>query len=155
MLPKTKTAKSAAITVEALHAACDLTAAAHGALSVHQESPLLGKVSQQLDMITAHLAIPNVPSSEWKLSYAAAATALTSNTHSSPTPASTPRVTSTANSSVHPHFRPCPLPTKCFDITLSQKTQDSPTLANLSNDDLICRVLQALKESDYWLGDRP
>ena len=118
-LPKTKTAKSAAITVEALHAARDLTAAARGALSVHQESPLLGKVSQQLDAITAHLAIPNVPSSERKLSYAAA---LTSNTHSAPTPASTPRVISTANSSVHPHFRPRPLPAKRFDITLSQKT---------------------------------
>src|SRR6266481_4983170 len=79
-LPKTKTAKTAAIRVEALHAICNLAISAWGSLPDHQETSMLSKVSSQLDMITAHLGIPMAPISDGKCTYAAA---LTAGTHGS------------------------------------------------------------------------
>ena len=56
--PKTKTAKTAVITVEALCAACSLAASARVSLLAHHKNPVLNKVSAQLDAITVQLAIP-------------------------------------------------------------------------------------------------
>jgi len=75
VLPKTKTAKTAAITVEALHATCSLVTSVHMLLPVaHHENPVLKKFSTQLDAITVQLAIPIVSSLNGKQSYAATLT---------------------------------------------------------------------------------
>ena len=72
-LPKTKTAKTAAIMVEALHAACSLATSARMSLpTAHLKKPVLNKVSTQLDAIAAQLAIPIVSSVNGKQSYATA-----------------------------------------------------------------------------------
>src|SRR6266481_3092838 len=60
-LPKTKTTKTATIVVETLLAACGLVTVACSSLLDNQESPMLSKVSSQLDVVTAHLAIPRAP----------------------------------------------------------------------------------------------
>ena len=70
-LPRTKTAKTAAIMVEALRTACSLAASACSSLpAAHLENPVLNKVSTQLDAIAAQLAIPITPSPSGKQSYA-------------------------------------------------------------------------------------
>ena len=70
-LPKTKTAKTAAITVEALRTARSLAASARTSLpAAHLENLVLNKVSTQLDAIAVQLAIPIAPSSSGKQSYA-------------------------------------------------------------------------------------
>ena len=56
--PKTKTVKTAVITVEALCAARSLAASTCMSLLAHHENLVLNKVSAQLDAITAQLAIP-------------------------------------------------------------------------------------------------
>ena len=69
-LPKTKTVKTAIITVETLHATCSLATSACVSLLAHHENLVLNKASTQLDAITVQLAIPIVSSLNGKQSYA-------------------------------------------------------------------------------------
>ena len=75
-LPKTKTAKSALITVDALHAARDLVAAACASLQEGNEGPTLKDISNQLESITARLTTPSSspPTPTPQCSYASALT---------------------------------------------------------------------------------
>ena len=129
-LPKTKTAKTAAITVEALHAACSLAVSARTSLpAAHLENPVLNKVSTQLDAIAAQLAIPIVPSVNGKQSYA---TALTSGVRPLPAAsaasvsvsASLDNIPSPCLPRPHPHSHPHPhsCPMMHFDLTLTQQS---------------------------------
>ena len=122
-LPKSKTAKTAAVTVEALHAACNLIASVHMSLpTAHLENPVLNKVGTQLDAITVQLAIPITSSLSGKQSYtatlssgicplpAASATSVSASLDNTPSP-------SLPYPHPHPHPHPCPRPTMCFNLT--------------------------------------
>ena len=164
-LPKTKTTKTAAITVEALHAACSLAASVCTSLpTTHLENPVLNKVSTQLDAIAAQLAIPIMSSLNGKQSYT---TTLTLGIHPLPAasaasvsvPASLDNIPSLCLPLPHPHShprpRPCPGPMTHFDLTLTQQSQSSPVFMDLSNDALIIKILGAMKDADCWLEDWP
>ena len=42
-----------------------------------------------------------------------------------------------------------------FDLTLTQELWDKPVLADLSNHELVRKVLNTLCEADCWFEDRP
>ena len=171
-LPKTKTAKTAVITIEALHTARSLAASAQVSLLAHKENTALSKVSMQLDAIAAHLAISAVPPSDQKRSYA---TVLTSGIHPLRTAsaASAASATSTSTSTSIddtpslpplplPHPRPCPHPcphprphpATRFDMTLTLKSRDSPISTDWSNEDLIGKILVAMRDTNCWMEER-
>src|SRR6266481_3607086 len=138
-LPKTKTAKTAVINIEVLHLARNLAESACALLQEHWKGPQLDDISRQLEVIKAHLDIPSAAQSPQKLSYAATVAIGTQ----SPSPG------------VSPAPPPHPLPARRFDITVTQKSRNEPVFANLSNKELIARILAALRAADVWLDDRP
>ena len=162
-LPKTKTAKTAAITVEALHAACSLAASARTSLpTTHLENPVLNKVSTQLDAIAAQLAIPITSSLNGKQSYAAA---LASGVRPLPAASASPVSVSASLDNTpslclprphpHPHPCPCPRPMTHFNLMLTQQSRSSPVFEDLSNNALIIKILGAMRDADCRLEDQP
>jgi len=137
VLPKTKAAKMATIPIEALHLV--MTAQA---LLLHnrREGLQLNDISKQLEVIMARLDTQNASCLPQKHSYASVLTTGTLG----PTMATTP-----------PLSLPLPRPAQCFDITLVQKSRDSLVFVNLTSNELIAKILKALREADCWLEDRP
>ena len=144
-LPKTrtmKTAKTVAISVEVWHMAHELATSARAALHRQHNAPRLDAISRQLEVITARLGAPNAPPITQKLPYASA---LTEGTQC---------LTQVGTMNLHPPLCPCPRPAKRFDITLVQKSRDSPVFTKLSNEELISEILNALRDGDCWYEDR-
>ena len=137
-LPKTKTAKTVFIPVETLHLARDLAGSACALLQEHHTGSQLNDISRQLKAIQTQLATPSEAQLPQKLSYAA--------TLAMGMASSSPKATP-------PPFgiRTCHV--RQYDITLTQKSRDKPALIGLSNDDMIARILEALRAADVCLEE--
>ena len=134
-LPKTRTtkpAKTVAISAEVWHTARELATSAWATLHRQHNTPRLDAISRQLEVIMARIGAPNAPPITQKLSYASA---LTEGTQC---------LTQVGTTNLHPPSRPRPCPTKRFDITLVQKSRNSPVFTELSNEELISKILDAL-----------
>ena len=70
-LPKTKTAKTAIITIESLHLMRDLVKSASTQMKEPHKGPSLEDISHQLEAIQTHLDTNGIPLKPQKLSYAA------------------------------------------------------------------------------------
>ena len=136
LLPKTKTAKSATIPLEALYCARDLATLACTSLHECCQDPCLDNINKQLDTITTHLGIPSATQTPFKPSYASVLAAGTQ------CPASPPKKIA---DKLHP-----PCARACFDFTLVQKACDQPVLTDLTNENLIDNIYEALNEADCW-----
>ena len=136
-LPKTKTAKSATIPLEALYRARDLAASACTSLHECCQDPRLDNINKQLDAITTHLGIPSATQTPVKPSYASVLAAGTQ------CPASPPK--KIADKLCPPHAR------ACFDFTLVQKAHDQPVLTDLTNENLIDNIYEALNKGESRL----
>ena len=137
-LPKTRTSKTVAITVKTLHLAHRLVESACALLQEHHGNPQLDGISRQLEDIKTQLDVSNPVRPPQKPSYAAT---LSTGIKSPALAANT--------SSPRPHT------TRQHIITLSQKLRDRPVLVDLSNEELIARILRALCAADVWFKDRP
>ena len=137
-LPKTKTAKTAIITIKSLHLMRDLVESASAQTKEPHKGLSLEDISRQLEAIQTHLDTNGIPLKPQKLSYAATLSTDTKTTPSAP--ATTPKPHTI------PHSTPCPAPRppKRFSLTLSQKTKGGPALPGLSNVELTHKILDAI-----------
>ena len=136
-LPKTRTFKTAAITVEALCLTCRLAESARALLQEGHRDPQLDGISRQLEDIKTQLDASNPVRPPQKLSYAA----ILSAGIKSPAPAAD-------TSPSWPHT------TRQHIIMLSQKLHDRPILVDLSNEELIARILGVLCAANVWFKDK-
>src|SRR6266481_3510376 len=131
-IPKLKAAKMTSIAIDALLLTCELAESAHAQLQGHHGAPLADDISRQLEDIRAHLGISSAARMSRKPSYAAA---LTADIKSSVPAAGLPP----------PQPQPRPCVTGRFSIMLVQKSHDKPVFADLSNNELIGKILDALR----------
>ena len=130
-LPKTEKAKTAAITVKALHHVHQLSGSTCSLLQEHHNGPRLDDISRQIDNIKTLLVTPSSTRSPQKMSYAATLAMGTK----SPAPPAPPQ----------------PLPARRHDVTLTQKSRKNPVLANLTNNELISKITATLWDADVGL----
>ena len=135
-LPKTKTAKSATLPLKALYRAHDLAASACTSLHECCQDPHLDNINKQLDAITTHLGIPSTTQTPVKPSYASVLAT------GAQCPASPPPEVA---AKLHPLRAGA-----CFDFTLVQKAHDKPVLMDLTNENLINNIYEAINKADCW-----
>src|SRR6266481_4962291 len=131
-IPKLKAAKMTSIAINALLLARELSESACAQLQGHHRAPPADDISRQLEDIRAHLGISSTARTPWKPSYAAA---LTTDIKSS--------VPATGLPPPQPQPRPCIVGR--FSIALVQKSCDKPVFTDLSNNELIGKILDALR----------
>ena len=137
-LPKTRTSKTVAINIETLCLAHGLVESACALSQEHHGNLQLDGISRQLENIKTQLDASNPARPPQKTSYAATlSTGIKSPALAADT--SPPR----------PHT------TRQYIIMLSQKSCDRPVLIDLSNEELIARILGALCAANVWFEDRP
>ena len=130
LLPKTRNAKTATISLKVLHHTWDLATSVLTLLHEHPRESYLSNISKQLDTVTTCLGTPDAAQAVW----------------SPPSPqdglhASAPATS--VQSLVFPNDRP-PHTRARFDLTLTQKSRDHPVLTELSSWDLSDRIYTAL-----------
>ena len=136
-LPKTKSAKMAAITTKDLHLVCKLAESACTLLQEHHSRLQLDNISKHMEAIRAQLDAPSTVQPLHKLTYT---TTLSMGIRS---PAS---VTAPPPMQSHPVRR--------YDVTLTQISRDNPVFTNLSNDELIAKILEAFQAASVCLEER-
>ena len=115
----------AAITIEDLHLARKLAESAC-TLQEHHGSRQLDDISKHLEAIRARLDAPSTAQPPQKLTYAVTLSM---------------GIRSLASVIAPPPMRSHPA--RSYDVTLTQISRDNPVFANLSNDKLIARILEA------------
>ncbi|KAF8499371.1 hypothetical protein JB92DRAFT_3124942 [Gautieria morchelliformis] len=135
-LPKTKAAKSATISLDALHKSRNLISSAQSALKDPRPDLQLDSINKQLEVISTHIGLPNAIQS---ISKRTSASVLTSSTSSAPPP---------------PPDAKTPFRNTQFDLTLAQSNRNSPVFADLSDEDLGEEVGKAVEDAECWFDTR-
>ena len=136
-LLKMRNAKTAAITIEDLHLARKLAESTCTLLQERHGSLQLDDISKHLEAFRARLDAPSTAQPPRKLIYAATLST---------------GIRSPASVIAPPPMRSHPV--RRYDVTLTQISGDNPVFANLSNDELIAKILEAFQAASICLEER-